>query len=46
MRYRDQQLDFDMTAYVQVNAAAKKAWHRLSSSKEQAEELSSMTGTR
>ena len=35
-----------MTAYVQVNAAAKKAWNRLSSHKEQAEELSSMTGTR
>ena len=42
MRYRDQQLDFDMTAYVQVNAAAKKAWHRLLSSKEQAVELSSI----
>ena len=42
MRYRDPQLDFDMTAYVQVNAAAKKAWHRLLSSKEQAGELSSI----
>ena len=31
-----------MTAYVQVNAAAKKAWHRLLSSKEQAGELSSI----
>lgn len=30
-----------MAAYVQIKAAAKKAWNRLPSSKEQTEELSS-----
>lgn len=31
-----------MAAYVQINAAAKKAWNRLLSSKGQTEELSSI----
>ena len=31
-----------MAAYVQINAAAKKAWNRLQSSKEQTKELSSI----
>ena len=38
----NQQLDYDMVAYVQISTAAKKAWNKLPSSKEQTEELSSI----
>ena len=38
----NQQLEYDIAAYVQINAAAKKAWSKLPSSKEQTEELSSI----
>lgn len=31
----DQQLNFDIAAYAQMNTVAKKAWNKLQSSKEQ-----------
>ncbi|XP_057644071.1 endogenous retrovirus group K member 5 Gag polyprotein-like [Chionomys nivalis] len=36
----NQQLEYNMVAYVQITTAAKKAWNKLPSSKEQTEELS------
>ena len=39
---KNQQLEYDIVAYVQISAAAKKAWSKLPSSKEQTEELSSI----
>lgn len=38
----NQQLKYDMVAYVQISTTAKKAWNKLPSSKEQTEELSNI----
>ena len=40
--WANQQLEYDMITYVQINAVAKKAWNKLPSSKEQTKELFSI----